>query len=229
MICHAGHLRVALVDHRLWRDRGLQPGAPDHVDQIEPGEDEAGDQRAGVELDDRDAGRRRIDDQHDRRRDQDAERAAGADDAGGEAGVVAGLEHRREGEEPHQRHHRADDAGGGRKQRAGDQRRHRHRAGNPPRDDAQRREQPVDDVGALDDVAHEQEQRHGGQDVVGHDREGLVHEQVEDVVVEEAADPQLGLLPPVGAVFDRLDSRAATSGSGRNRRNSRSRRPSPSA
>ena len=61
--------------------------------------------------------------------------------------------------------------------------------GSAARGDVQRREQPVDDVGALDDVAHEQEQRDRRQHVVRHDRIGLVDEQVEDAVVEEAADP----------------------------------------
>ena len=74
----------------------------------------------------------------------------------------------------------------------------RHRARHPARGDVQRREQPVDDVGALDDVAHEQEQRHRGQHVVRHDRIGLVDEQVEDAVVEEPVDP--GVQVPVRAV-----------------------------
>ncbi len=46
-------------------------------------------------------------------------------------------------------------------------------------------EQPVDDVRALDDIAHEQEQGHRRQHVVGHDRIGLVGKQEEDLVVQE--------------------------------------------
>ena len=43
-------------------------------------------------------------------------------------------------------------------------------------------EQPVEDIGSLDHVPHEQEQRHGDQHVVGHDAEGPLDEQLEDVV-----------------------------------------------
>ncbi len=113
-------------------------------------------QRAGIEPHDGDAGCGGIDDQHDRRRDQDAEAAAGTDHARGKALVVAGLEHRRKGQQAHQGDDGADDAGGGGEQRAGDQGGHRHRARQPARGDAERIEQPVDDVGPLDDVAHEQ-------------------------------------------------------------------------
>ena len=49
-------------------------------------------------------------------------------------------------------------------------------------------EQAVHDVGALDDVAHEQEQRDRRQRVVPHDRVGPVHEEVEDAVAEERAE-----------------------------------------
>ena len=48
-------------------------------------------------------------------------------------------------------------------------------------------EQAVHDVRALDDVAHEQEQRDRRQRVVRHDRIGPVDEQVEDAVAEKSA------------------------------------------
>ena len=54
----------------------------------------------------------------------------------------------------------------------------RHRSGG----ELQRAEQPVEDVGALDDVAHEHEQRDRDQHVVRHHRIGALDEQVEDQV-----------------------------------------------
>ena len=71
--------------------------------------------------------------------------------------VVTGLEHGGEGQHAHQRDHRADDTGGGGEDGAGHQRRHRHGTGKMPGGELQREEQPIDDIGPLYDVTHEQE------------------------------------------------------------------------
>ena len=99
--------------------------------------------------------------------------------------VVSGAEHRREGEEAHQGHHRPDDPGGGGEDRAGDDRGHRQRPGDGAGGELDALEQPVDDVGPLDDVAHEDEERDADQDVVGHHPAGALHHEVEDPVVEQ--------------------------------------------
>jgi hypothetical protein len=169
----------------LRAQRRVDDRARDHVDHVQAGEQEAGDDRGGVHLDHRDAGRGRVDDEQDRGRDQDAQRAAGGDDAAGELLVVAGLEHRRQRDQPHQRDHRAHDAGGGGEKGAGDERGHRHRAGKKAQAHLQAVEQPVQDVGPLDDVAHEQEQRDRDQHIVVHHAEGVLREEVEDAVVPE--------------------------------------------
>ena len=193
---HVGHL----VARRAGSHRGLQDGAADDVDEVEPDEREARQQRRLVEPHDGDARRRGVDDEHDRRRDQDAERAAGADDPRREGMVVARLHHRGECEEAHQRDHGADDAGGGREEGAGHERRDPHRARDVLRRDVERGEEPADDVRALDDVAHEEEERHRGQRVVRHHRVGLVDEEVEDAVVEEPVDPVRRAVPPRGVL-----------------------------
>ena len=144
-----------------------------------------GKEGGGIELDRGNARGRGIDDEQDAGRDQDAEAAARAHHAGGELDVVAGAQHGREGQQPHQRHHGADDAGRGREHRAGDQRRHRQRARDVLHRELQRMEQPVEDVGALDHVAHEQKQRHRGQHVARRDLERLLHQQREDAVLED--------------------------------------------
>ena len=170
---------------RLGREARVEIGSAHHVDHVEPGQHQARENGGGIHLDHRDGGGRGVDDQHDRGRDQDAQTAAGANHAGRELGIVAGLQERREGEQAHQGDHGADDADGGGEQGAGRQRRHRHGAGDPARRDIEAVEQPVDDVGPFDDVPHEQEQRHRDQHVAHHHRVGLVHEQVEDVVVQD--------------------------------------------
>ena len=162
---HLAERHVGLLRRQLRRERRIDHRARDHVDDVKAGEQEAREERGRIELDRRDAGGRRIDDQQNARRDQDAEAAAGADHAGRQLDVVAGAQHRRERQQAHQRHHRADDAGRGREHRAGEQRRHRERAGHVLHRELQRIEQPVENVRALDHVAHEQEQRHRGQHV----------------------------------------------------------------
>ena len=182
---HLAERHVALVLGQRRRALGLEDRQHDHVDDVHAGEEEARHERGRVELDHRQAGHRAVDDQHDRRRDQDAQAAAGADHARGQPRVVAGLHHLRERQQAHQRDHRADDAGGGGEQRAGGQRGHRQRARDVLQRDLQAPEQVVEDVGALDQIAHQQEQRDRHQRVVVEHREGVLRQQVEDAVVEE--------------------------------------------
>jgi hypothetical protein len=91
--------------------------------------------------------------------------------------VVAALQHLRQGEQAHQRDDGADDAGGGGKHRASEQRGHRQRAWHARQRQVQAAEQLVDQVGALDQVAHEDEQRDRDEHVVAHDLEGALHHQ----------------------------------------------------
>ena len=66
--------------------RGLQLGDDDHVADVQSGQHDPGEERAGVELDHRHARGRAVDDQQHRRRNQDAEAAARGDRACGEPG-----------------------------------------------------------------------------------------------------------------------------------------------
>ncbi len=170
---------VALDVGELRRHLGLELGDDDHVHDVQPGEHDAGEERAGVKLHHGHAGRRTIDDQHDGRRNQDAEATACGDHAGRQANVVAGTQHRRQCQQAHQRHYRADDAGCGREHGAGDQRGHAQRARYARQRKMQALEQFLDQVGALDQVTHEHEQRDRDQHVVGHDRVGTLNHEVE--------------------------------------------------
>ena len=170
---------------RFRRQAGVDGRPPHHVDHVKAGQQHAREHGAGIELDHGDTGRRRVDDQHDGRRNENAQTPAGADDSGGKTFVVAGLQHDREGQQPHQGHHGADDADGGGEHGAGQQRRHRQGPGYGAGRDVEAEKQPIDDVGALDHVPDEQEQRHRDQHVVDHHRIGLVDQQVEDPVIED--------------------------------------------
>ena len=187
------HLRerdVALEFFRLRRQARIDQHPHDHIDDIEARQHEAGKKGGGVKLHHGNRRRGAVKDQQHARRNHDAEAAAGADHAGREFGIVAGVQHGGERQQPHQRHHRADDAGGGGEQRAGDERRDRKRARHAAHRHLQRIKQPVENIRALDHVAHEKEQRHRGQHVVRHHVIGIGDEQIEDtrahrVVAEE--------------------------------------------
>ena len=186
---------VRLLLRQLRGKRRVDDGAADHVDDVHPGQEKARQQRRRVQADHRLPDRGAVEDQHHRRRDQDAERAAGADHPGGQARVVVRAQHGGIREHPHQRNHGADDAGRGREQGAGDQRRHRDRCGHVAGGDLNTSEQSIEDIGALDHVAHEQEQGQRDQDVVGHDLVGLLDHEIEDpklhgVEAEEQAERQ---------------------------------------
>ena len=127
-----GHRNAGLLFRQGRRDLRIEHRPADDVDEVEEGEEEAREHRRGVELHDRLSGDRRVDDDHHRRRDQDAERAAGGDDAGGELHVVAGAQHRVEGDHAHQHHHGADEAARDAPERAHDQRRDRERRRHAP-------------------------------------------------------------------------------------------------
>ena len=152
------------------------------VEHVEPGQHDAGEESAGVELHHRYAGGGAVEDEHDARRNENTEAAAGADHAGSDLDVVARAQHGRKCQQPHQRDAGADNAGRGGKDRAGRERGQRERARHRAGGELQGAEQPVEDVGALDDVAHEDEQRDRDQHVVRHHRVGALDEQIENVV-----------------------------------------------
>ena len=152
----------------------------DHHGHIKPGENQPGDQAGGEQPRHRLLGDRGVDHQNDRRRNQDAEAAAGGERAGGKPGVVAGLAHFRQRDARHGgggRHRRAAHRAeaGGRRQRAD-----REAAAHAGQNHARRLEQVGRQAGHRRDLAHQDEQRQhrqriGGADVERHgagEREG---------------------------------------------------------
>ena len=151
------HRDLRLRLRQLRRDLRIDHRPADDVDEIQERQEEAGEHRGRVELHDRLTGHGRIDDDHDRRRNQNAERAAGRDDAGGELDVIARAQHRVERDDAHQHHHGAHQAAGDAPERAHDQRGDGERRRHVPERELDRVEHLVDQRAALHHVAHEHE------------------------------------------------------------------------
>ena len=177
------HVDAGLLLRQRRRDLRIDHRPADDVDEVEERQEEAREHRRRVQLDDRLPGNSRVDDDHHRWRDQDAERAAGRDDAGGELDVVAGAQHRVEGDDAHQHDDGADQAARDSPERADDQGRHRERSRHAAECKLDRIEHLVDQRATLHHVAHQHEQRDRDQDVVGHRAIGALNHQVEDAVL----------------------------------------------
>ncbi|MCE3247753.1 MAG: hypothetical protein K0R41_1578 [Geminicoccaceae bacterium] len=159
--------------------------APDHrVSDVEEGQDQPRQERGREQLDDRDADDRAHHHEHHARRDQDAERAASGDRTGRHLRVVAGADHRRRRHHAHHRHRGADDAGRGREDRRGQQHAQIERAAKRGEDQLERLEQPLHQPSLLEQVPHEDEQRHRRERLLLHQADGLEDHKVEDRVAE---------------------------------------------
>lgn len=150
--------------------RRHQRAAQEHVAGEQHDHQRARDHDAGEKVADRDLDHRGVDDDDARRRDDGAERAAGADRAGDQVFGVAVAQHCR------RRHHaddgfdRADDAGRRGEHRAHQQRRDGEAAGQPPDPQLRHGEEALGDARAFAHRAHEDEERHC--------REGMVDQDV---------------------------------------------------
>jgi hypothetical protein len=55
--------------------------------------------------------------------------------------------------------------------------------------DVEAEKEPLNDIGPLDDIAHEEKERHRHKHIIDHDRVGLVDEQVENSVLQRMGHP----------------------------------------
>jgi hypothetical protein len=150
-------LDVTLFGRQRRRPLRLELGYQHHVADIQAREQQTGEEGARVELHDRHAGGGAVEDEQHGWRDQDAQATTGGDRAGRQWRAVAGPQHGRQRQQAHQGDDGAHDAGGGRKHGAGDQRGHRQRARDASHGQVHAAKQRLDQVGALDQVAHEDE------------------------------------------------------------------------
>ena len=102
--------------------------------------------------------------------------------AGDERDVVLDAHQGRDGEQPDRDLGRADDAGGRREDGAGDDDRDAEPPADPAHDDVHGLEQAFGDAGGVQDLRHEDEERHGHEHVLLHDAVGPVGEQRKDRV-----------------------------------------------
>ncbi len=141
--------------------------ADDDVDDVGACQHEARDEHAEQDLADVCLRRRADDHGEHRRRNDGAERAAGADHAGDEPLVVAVAQHGRDRQQPDHGLGGADHAAGRRKDHAHQDGADGHASGQAPDPHLDRIEQAVGDAGLLEHGAHEDEQRHGGEHLRG--------------------------------------------------------------
>ena len=177
-----------LIEHRRQRHKtllgrkrrhqvGFDLGQQNDVQDVQTGQHQPWKKGTCVQLHHRHACGGAVDDEHDRRRNQDAQAAAGGNGTGRHPDVIAALEHLRQGQQTHQGDDGTHNAGGRGKDRAGKERGHRKRAGHAGQGQMQAPEELVNQVGPLDQIAHEHEQRNGDEHIVAHHLEGRLHHQ----------------------------------------------------
>ena len=134
---------------------------------IKRGQQQAGDQAGGEQPRHRLLGDRGVDHHDDRRRNQDAEAAAGGKRAGGKPHVIAGLAHFGQRDPRHGR--RGGDRGAAHRAEGGASRERRYRdsAAHTGKRHARRPEQIGGQAGFRGDFAHQHEQRHHRQRIGG--------------------------------------------------------------
>lgn len=155
-------LGVAAQDFfRHWRRIVLLHDGDDlHIHDVRNAEQHAGRHCAVEQLADGDVRGGAHEHEHDAGRDEDAQRAAGDYDAGREGFVVLRVEHGHGEEQTHGDDGRADDAGGRGKEDRDERRRDGHAAALAAEGDGQVIEQSTRHAGLVQQLSHQDEQRH---------------------------------------------------------------------
>ena len=137
----------------------IDPGNGGDREDVEADADDARDDAGDEQLADVGRGHDAVDHHDHARRNEDAERAAGGDRAGGEAVGVAVAPHRRHRHLGHGRRRRHARAGHRGKAAAGGDRRHRQAAAAVAEERVGAIVELLAEAGAIDEAAHEDEQR----------------------------------------------------------------------
>ena len=176
--------RVALLLGKFRRKMRFPHRKPDDVDDVGGRQTEAGDERGKIQLDGRHAGGRGVKDEHHARRDEDAERTAGANHTCGELVVIASTEHRRHRQQAHENHDCADDPRCNSPQRTnhhgGDCQRARQTADGK----LQGVEHSIENISSIYDVAHECKNGHGNKHIVRCHLERLLDQERKHAIGE---------------------------------------------
>ena len=154
--------------------------------QNRPTQNEARDEGAGIHVADRLAHRVGQHHQHQRRRNDLGDGAGGGDDAGCHLRIVAVARHHRQRDQPHGDDRGRDRAGDRAEQRADEDDRIGEAAAHRAEQLAHRVEQVLGEPAALQDRAHEGEERDRQQQLVGGDAEDALGQRLQQHEVEIA-------------------------------------------
>ena len=187
---HRAGVFQTFVLRQRWTERGVQPASNEGIGGIQKGEHDAGDDGGGKQIGHRHFQHRPHDHQHDRRRDQDSEGAAGGNGARGQLHVVARPVHGLGRHDAEDRHRCADDAGGGREDGGDEQHRDVERAAGAGEHQLDGAEQPLHQPRLLHQDAHEDEERHRRECLLQHHVVELEGHQVDDQLRPEAPGPE---------------------------------------
>ena len=173
---------------------GLMPQRTSNISDIESRKEQPRQDRPGEQHADRGLlhpGQPAVNHQHDGRGDEDTEGPRGADDPRRESPVVAAAQQRRAGHQSHGHDRGADDAGGGGEDRGDDDDRQPQSTAKPAQNDIEGIEEPLGDLGSVENLGHENKQGDGDQGVVEEQSPGVVDKQVEqrryvEAVVDQA-------------------------------------------
>ncbi len=165
---------------QCWCRVGEDRRHADDVGEVEAGEDQPRNDRAGIHVADRTAELVGHDDQHQARRNDLRQRSGCRDDAGGEAPVVAVAQHDRQRDKPHGDDRGGDNAGGRGEQGADDDHGEREAAAHRAEQLADGVEQILRHARSFKHEPHEGEERHGKQRVVAHHGIEAVGQRLEE-------------------------------------------------
>ena len=179
------------------------------VDHEAGGQQDAGDDAGDEQLADRVVGERAVDDHVDARRDQDAERAAGRERAERARSVVAALLEGGQGDRADRRGGRDRRAGGRREQRAAADVGVQQPARQPRQPGRQADVHPVGEAAAQQDLAEQDEQRDGGEQVLVLDAPDDAADRIHEARAEAAMPPAMPM-PARTAATGRPMTRIAT-------------------
>ena len=185
----AGGTAVLAVDAGLGRQRrhplGLDQRDGGNERQVQAHQHEAGDQGTGVHVTHGATQLVSQHDQHQRGRDGLRQRARGGDGAGGNGAVVAIAQHDGQRDQAHGNDRSSHHARGGGQQRAHQHDRDRQTAAHRAKHLGHGFQQVLGHAAALQDDAHEREERNGQQRVVLHDAEHAQRQRLEQVGGEQ--------------------------------------------
>jgi len=178
---------LSLIHRHRRAELGIHEAADHRVGDVTAREQETGAERRRIEQVDGYPHGRAHHHQHHAGRNQDAERAAGGDGTRRQPRVVACPDHHRCGHDAEHRYGGADDAGRHGEDCRGEDDRQIERAAHRRQQAAQRPEQPLHQARLFGHVAHEDEERHGREDLVLHRPPDLQIGKIEGLL---PAEPQ---------------------------------------